>query len=235
MSRTSNSRSRFALASVVVIGLLVLSTGSAAAATGPGTDASFSQSGTSADASAGGCASNGDGTSTCSDVSISIFVGVTKDDVSGTVHARNLCVNVYSYSVDDATGDVAAEPVSESGCRGLSVNALRLGNKLSSVTLASTTVPIAETVCDKSADPIICETGPSHDVRVAGTWTGAGPIFSVNTHSTFDDGACRVTQAEKSQSRGATFAGLFDGHALTADAAQIVDGKTSFTSRCVKP
>ena len=236
MFHLSKPRSRIGLTAAAVIGLLVLSTSSAAAATGPGGNLSYSQDGKSADASSSGCISNGDGTSTCTYLDISLFVGTTSDDVNGTIHARNLCLNVYTYTSVDATGEFVGDPASESGCRGpLPNKAVRFGTKLTSVTLATTTVPIGQVVCDKSADPITCTSGPTHDVQVAGTWTGVGATTYTNSHSVVDDGTCRVTQSEKSHSRGATFAGTFNGSSLTSDAAQIADGKTSFVSRCVTP
>jgi hypothetical protein len=197
---------------------------------------SSSQAGQSADASSSVCASNKDGTTACSDLSLSIFVGTVSDGISGTIHERLLCVNRYSYSYVDATGEFVGEPVSESGCRdGLANKALRFGNRLSSLTLAGTTVSIGQVVCDKSTDPITCVPGPTHDVIVAGTWTGVGPTTYTNSRSVVDDGTCRVTQAEKSHTRGATFVGTFNGSSLTGDAAQIAIGKSSFVSRCTAP
>lgn len=236
MLHLSRPRTHAGLASAGVIALLLLSTGSAAAATGPGGNLSFSQEGKSADASSSGCASNGDGTTSCVDVDVSVFVGTTTDDVSGTVHARNLCVNLNSYTFVDATGEFVGVPVSESGCQGpLSNKALRFGNRLSAVVLARTTVSIGQVVCDKSADPIICVPGPTHDVTVAGTWTGVGPTTYTNSRSVVDDGTCRVTQSEKSHTRGATFVGTFSGMSLNSDAAQIANGKSSYVSRCIAP
>ena len=160
----------------------------------------------------------------------------TSDDVNGTIHARNLCLNVFSYTSVDATGENVGDPTSESGCQGpLPSRALRFGSKLTSVTLATTTVSIGQVVCDKSTDPITCTPGPTHDVKVAGTWTGVGATTYVNSHSVIDDGTCRVTQSENSHTRGATFVGTFNASSLTSDAAQIADGKTSFVSRCVTP
>jgi hypothetical protein len=236
MFHLSKPRSRVGLAAAAVIGLLAISTSSVAAATGPGGNLSYGQDGKSADASSSGCASNGDGTTTCSDVGISLFVGTTTDDVNGTILARNLCLNLYTYTYVDATGEYAGEPTSESGCQGpLPNKALRFGGKLTSVTLATTTVSVGQEVCDKSADPITCVLGPTHDVKVAGTWTGDGPTTYINSRSVVDDGTCQVTQSEKSHTRGATFVGTFNGSSLNSDAAQIADGKTSFRSRCVAP
>ncbi len=233
MAPSPKQRSRFALTAAAVIGLLLLSTSSVAAATGPGTDLSFGQDGQSADASSSACAANGDGTSTCKDVDLSIFVGTHSDDVNGKVHARQVCVNLFSYTYVDASGEFVGDPLSESGCRDtLPIKSLRFGAKLTSVTLASTAIAIGQIVCDKTADPITCVAGPTHDVTIAGSWTGVGPITSTNSRSVVDDGTCRVTQAEKSHTRGAAFEGTFDGQILGSDAAQIVIGKTSFVSQC---
>jgi hypothetical protein len=234
VSQLSALRSRAGLACAGVLALLVLSTGSAAAATGPGGNASFGQDGKSAEASLNGCISHRHGTTTCTDVEISLFVGTTWDDVNGTIHARNLCLNVYTYTVVDATGAFVGEPTAESGCQGpLPSSALRFGGNLTSVTLATTTVPVGQVVCDKSTDPVVCVSGPTHDVKVGGTWTGAGPTLFQDVRSVVDDGTCRVTQSEKSHTRGAAFVGTFNGSRLSSDAAQISDGRTSFLSRCI--
>jgi hypothetical protein len=108
---------------------------------------------------------------------------------------------------------------------------LTIGKNLSSVTLATTTIEVAELVCDEFA----CEPGPSRDVTVRGTWTGVGPITASRSHSSFDDGTCRSRDSGKGSFRSAAFAGTLDGLAVGDDPhAGIASGRFSFRTRCVE-
>ncbi len=108
---------------------------------------------------------------------------------------------------------------------------LTIGKNLSSVTLATTTIEVAELVCDEFA----CEPGPSRDVTVRGTWTGVGPITASRSHSYFDDGTCRSRDSGKGSFRSAAFAGTLDGLAVGDDPhAGIASGRFSFRTRCVE-
>jgi hypothetical protein len=224
----STPRTRFGLMSPVVIALLVLSAGSVAADTNPG-PGTFTQNGKTADVYSGGCDSNGDGTSSCWDAGLSVFAGKMTDSFSGVSHANQVCANVDSYIVDDATGDYIGEPVFESGCKvDLPNGSLTFGRSLASATLATTTISIQQYVCDEYA----CEPGASRDVTVGGTWTGTGPTYFQKYRSTSDDGTCRFNESGKGYYREASFSGTIAGHGLEDAYGSISDGKFTYRSRC---
>jgi hypothetical protein len=225
----SMSRLRFGLASAAIVALLVLSTGSVAADTTPGGDGTFTQNGKTADAYSSDCSSNGDGTTTCSDVGLSIFAGKMSDSFSGVTHANQVCVSIGSFTYDDETGESLAD-FYESGCQvDLAKGTIQFGKGLSSATLATTTISIAQWICNEET----CEPGPSRDVTVVGTWTGVGPTFSSKSRSSGDDGTCRYSDSGKGSSREASFAGTIDGQSLSGDSyASITDGKFTYRSRC---
>lgn len=230
MFTRSTPRTRFGLASVAVIALLVLSAGSVAADTSPGTG-TFTQNGKSADAYAGGCDSNGDGTSTCWDGGLSVFAGKMSDNFSGVSHANQVCVNLDTYTIDDATGDYVGEPIFESGCTvDLPNSTLTFGRNLTSATLATTTISIDQYVCDEYT----CVPGSSRDVTVGGTWTGAGSIYFQKYRSASDDGTCRSNDAGKGSFRDASFSGTIAGHSLGDTYGSISDGKFTYRSRCIE-
>jgi len=229
----SATRFRLGLASAAVIALLVLSTGSVAADTTPGGDGTFTQNGTTAEAFGSDCTPNGNDTTTCSEIGLSVFVGKMSDSFSGVSHANQVCAYVANYTYDDITGDPVGDPVFESGCEvDLSKAAIRIGRNLSSVTVASTTVSIAEYICDE----FTCEPGASRDITVVGTWTGVGPISSSKSRSTYDDGTCRSSDSGKGSSREATFVGTVDGQTITGEKsyAAISNGKFTYRSQCIE-
>jgi hypothetical protein len=214
--------------SVAVIAILALSAGSAAADTNPGLG-TFTQNGKTADVYSGGCDSNGNGTSTCWDAGLSIFAGKMSDSFSGVSHANQVCANVDSYTVDDATGDYIGEPVFESGCKvDLPNGRLTFGRNLASATLATTTISIQQYVCDEYT----CEPGASRDVIVGGSWTGTGPTYFQKSRSTSDDGTCRFNDSGKGYFREASFSGTIAGHGLEDAYGSISDGKFTYRSRC---
>jgi hypothetical protein len=224
----STPRSRFGLMSVAVIAILALSAGSAAADTNPGLG-TFTQNGKTADVYSGGCDSNGNGTSTCWDAGLSIFAGKMSDSFSGVSHANQVCANVDSYTVDDATGDYIGEPVFESGCKvDLPNGRLTFGRNLASAALATTTISIQQYVCDEYT----CEPGASRDVTVGGSWTGVGPTYFQKSRSTSDDGTCRFNDSGKGYFREASFSGTIAGHGLEDAYGSISDGKFTYRSRC---
>ena len=221
-------RARFGLASVAVIAMLVISTGSVAADTGPG-PGTFTQNGKNADVYTGGCDSNGDGTSTCWDVGLSVFAGKMSDSFSGVSHANQVCVNIDSYTVDDATGDYVGDPTFESGCEvDLPNGRLTFGRNLTSATLATTTISVQQYVCDE----FTCVPGVSRDVTAGGTWTGAGPTYFQKYRFTTDDGTCRSNDAGKGYFRDASFTGTIAGHGLADAYGSISSGKFTYRSRC---
>lgn len=231
MFQRSRSGSRLALTAATVIALLILSTGSVAADTGgPVGDATFTQNGTGADAGMSDCASNGDGTTSCSEVWVSVFAGRMSDNVSGVTHANQVCASFVAYTYFDETGEIVGEPNFESGCEvDLPRGTLAFGSKLSSASLATTTVTVARMVCDEFE----CVPGASRDVTVAGTWTGIGPIMYSKWRSVGDDGTCRYGDSGKGHSREASFSGTVDGVSLGDDAyAFLQDGRFTFRSRC---
>jgi hypothetical protein len=214
--------------SLAVIGILVLSAGSAAADTNPGLG-TFTQNGKTADVYSGGCDSNGNGTSTCWDAGLSIFAGKMSDSFSGVSHANQVCANVDSYTVDDATGDYIGEPVFESGCKvDLPNGRMTFGRNLASAALATTTLSIQQYVCDEYT----CEPGASRDVTVGGSWTGTGPTYFQKSRSTSDDGTCRFNDSGKGYFREASFSGTIAGHGLEDAYGSISDGKFTYRSRC---
>jgi hypothetical protein len=224
----SMPRSRYGLMSVAVIAILVLSAGSAAADTNPGLG-TFTQNGKTADVYSGGCDSNGNGTSTCWDAGLSIFAGKMSDSFSGVSHANQVCANVDSYTVDDATGDYIGEPVFESGCTvDLPNGSLTFGRNLASATLATTTISIQQYVCDEYT----CVPGSSRDVTVSGAWTGTGPTYFQKYRSSSDDGTCRFNDSGKGSFRDASFSGTIAGNSLDDAYGSISDGKFTYRSRC---
>jgi hypothetical protein len=230
MFHRSLPRARLGLASAAVIALLALSAGSVAADTSPG-PGTFTQNGKSADVYTGECESNGDGTSTCWDAGLSIFAGKMSDSFSGVSHANQVCVNVDSYTYDDATGDFVGNPIFESGCKvDLRSGTLTFGRNLSSATLATTTISIQQYVCDKDT----CTPGSSRDVTVSGTWTGIGPSYFQKYRSTSDDGTCRSNESGKGSFRDASVSASIAGHSLVDSYGSISDGKFTYRSRCIE-
>jgi hypothetical protein len=152
------------------------------------------------------------------------------DSVSGVIHANQVCVWMDRYTVIDATGALAGDPVSEAGCKAdLPNGTIVFGSKLTSVTLAPTTISIQQMVC---SDKLTCVPGSSREVTVAGAWTGFGPISSSKYRSVGDDGTCRYDEAGKGYLRQASFSGTLDGQSLSLDYASITDGKSTYRSRC---
>ena len=214
-----------------VIGLLVVCAGSVAAATTPPGDVSYSQSGTFAELYTDGCASNGDGSVTCEDRSISLFTGKMSDSASGVSHTNQLCVGVASYTVDETSGEFIGTPSFERGCLAdLPSGTFRIDGRLTSATLADTTVHVVDEACDKFG----CEPGAGRDIQVSASWTGFGPLRTSKAHLSSDDGICRSREAFKGSSRAATISGSIDGQPISSadGAGQLSSGKDSFTSRC---
>ncbi len=152
------------------------------------------------------------------------------DNFSGVTHANQVCVYRERFTYSEDTGDLVGEPLSEFGCKiDLSSGTITFGRKLSTVTLAATTVTIEQMVCDD----VSCEPGSSRDVTVVGTWTGVGATTSSKYRSSFDDGTCRYADSWKGSSRNASFVGTIDGVSLGAEGyAYIQEGKSTYRSRC---
>jgi hypothetical protein len=223
---------RLAAATAAVVGLLAVSVGPVAAATTPGGDASYSQNGSTAELYASSCTDNGNGTMTCSDQEIGIFSGKMTDNVSGVTHTSQLCASVGTYTFDLNTGDYIGEPIFERGCRtDLPSGVIRFGSKLSSATLAATTVTLGQWTCDEYD----CYPGASRDVVIAATWAGFGPIQSGKYRSSGNDGTCRYGEWSNGTSRSANITASFDGQAVNTDqGGYLASGRSGFRSRCTE-
>ena len=233
MFHSSRSRGRFGLTLAAVSALLVLSAGSAAADTGgPGGDGTWTQNGKTADVYAsGGCVLNADATETCTDFGASVFVGKMSSTLSGVTHANQVCVYVDEYTYDTETGDFVAETLGQGCDVDLPSGTIAFASGLSSVTLASRTISVEQTVCDATE----CSPASNRNVTVAGTWTGFGPTFTSTYRYSGDDGTCRYGESGKGANREATFAGTIDGVTVGEDSyASIQDGKFSYRSRCIE-
>jgi hypothetical protein len=216
-----------------VTALLVLSAGSVAADTGgPGGDGTWTQNGKSADVYApGGCILHEDATATCTDLGTSVFVGKMSSTLSGVTHANQMCVFVDQYTYDTETGDLVAETLGQGCDVDLPSGTIAFASGLASVTLASRTISVEQTVCDAEG----CSTGSNRNVTVGGTWTGFGPIVSSKYRASGDDGTCRYGESGKGSNRDATFAGAIDGVTVGEDSyASLQDGKFSYRSRCIE-
>jgi hypothetical protein len=229
----SISRSRFGSATAAaLLALLILSAGSVAASTSPSGDGTYTEMGTRADVYSGGCTPNGDDTTTCSDIGLSVFVGRMSDSFSGVIHGDQVCASVSSYTIDDVTGEQVGDGTYESGCRvDLPNGAIAVGKNLSSVKLSTTTVEIAQYICDEYT----CEPGSSRDISVGGTWTGVGSIYQSKSHSSGDDGTCRTNESGRGSNREASFVGTIDTVAVGSDSfAWLGNGKYTYRSRCTE-
>ena len=234
MRQRSTSRARLGLVSAALMALVVFSTGPVAADTGPIGDATFSQVGKSADAFSGECAPNGDGTTTCSFTSVSVFLGRMSDNVTSVTRLNQVCAYLDTATFVDETGEYVGDPITEAGCEvDLPRGVLAFGTKLTTASLAATTVSIQAIHCDN--DTGTCVAGPSRDVTVVGTWTGVGPTFVSKYRFSGADGTCRYAESGRGSSREATFSGSVDGIALAGDvSAWMADGKQTFRSRCIE-
>jgi hypothetical protein len=232
MIHVSTVRVRLGLASATMLVLVAVSSGPVAADTGPVGDGTFTQNGTSAYFSSGDSLSNGDGTTTYSQTELSVFVGKMRDTVSGVTHSRQVCFFTAVSTYDDETGEIVDGLGYEAGCvSDISSKSLVVGTKLSSVTLAATTISVQRFTCEDKGEE--CEPGAIRDVTVSGTWTGFGPVYSSKDRSSGDDGICRYSQSFSGSSRDAAFTGSLDGQAAAEDSyAWVQDGKMTFRSRC---
>lgn len=214
---------------IAAAGLLVLGASSAAAATPPPLDKSYSQNGTTAETNTSECADDG-AVVTCSDQSIAIFIGKMTDGFSGVSHRNQLCVSLGTYAFDSVTGDLVGEPVFERGCvLDLPSGAARVDSKLASASLATTSLTVAQEVCDKES----CTPGATRAIVVGGSWTGFGLLLASKSRSRFDDGTCRYDDSFKGSGRSASFDGTLDGHPIsTSDFGYLTIGKSAFRSRC---
>jgi hypothetical protein len=230
----STLRARLGLASATMLALVAFSAGPVAADTGPVGDGTFTQNGTSAYLSSGGCLSNDDGTTTCSQTELSVFVGKMSDNVSGVTHSRQVCFFTADVTYDDETGEYVDGFGYEAGCvEDISSKSLVVGTKLSTLTLAPTTISIQRITCEDKGEE--CEFGAIRDVTVSGTWTGLGQVYSSKDRSRGDDGYCRYSQSFSGSSREASFQGSVDGRSAADDSwASLQDGKMTFRSRCVE-
>jgi hypothetical protein len=227
----SHPRAVIRSALIAVVALLSISAGSVAADTTPAIGGTFTQNGTSADVFSATCQPGPGDTTACLEQGISAFTGKMTESVSGTRFRNQICVH-RATSIYDEAGDLVSEPTFEFGCVvDRPASTVTIGKNLSSVTLATTTVEVAEFVCDEFA----CAPGPSRDVTVRGTWTGIGPITASRSHSSFDDGTCRSRDSGKGSFRSASFVGAIDGQAIGHDVeAGIASGRFSYRSRCVE-
>ena len=169
--------------------------------------------GTSANASQdNGCPDNGDGTTTCSGTSLDAFKG----NVSGDF----VCYDEFTFTFENESGDqVSSHELA--GCTDNSGNVSV--NKLASVVLAPTDIPLTVIDCDA----IDCTKGDGGTISFAATWTGIGKTFKSSNTSHSKDPTCVEVDKSKSTSRNATFDGPFD-----ATNASISVGTETFRFRC---
>ena len=159
-----------------------------------------------------GCTDNGDGTTTCSATTLDAFKGKVGGDL--------VCYDDFTFTQENDTGD----PVSSHESFGCTENSGNVRvNKLRSVVLASTDIPLTTQDCDAKGD---C-TESAGTISIAATWTGIGKTFKASSNSHFRDPSCVEVDKSKSTARNATFHGPFD-----ASFASISVGTESFRFRC---
>lgn len=210
-------RTRFRLMAQVVAAIFVL------AFAGPALGASdwqtFRQSGTNAYAFAEACAEDG-AVVTCTGESLDAFEGRIRETGQPTRNVEQVCYNEYTLNYDQLTGEILGS-IGRAGC---SFNAGTLEiDRLTSVSLASTTIDLTEYVCDESS----CTEAPGGSTAVHGTWTGIGDITASKGKFRVDDGTCIQVSADKGTSREAVFVGSVD-----AVGARIGDGSFTFRTTC---
>jgi hypothetical protein len=187
------------------------------------------ESGTSAFAvSESTCTDNGDGTTTCSNTSLDVFVGKSKELGVSTLHAQRAC---YSDATETFV-TTTHESISHTGVFGCDFDAGTLSiTDLTSITLAPTDISLTQFDCDINS----CTETPDGTVVVAGTWTGVGPITSQKGKFRIDDGTCIQADAQRGNFREASFSGTVGGASFTATFAQIGQGTFTFRSSCGLP
>jgi hypothetical protein len=209
-------RLRIRLASAIVAILAAFTFAAPAAAASPWIV--FKEAGTSAVASTSQCVDHSDGTTTCSNQQVDIFRGTSKHTGDPTFKGERVC---YTESMDTFGPNTFIESHGNFGCA-LHGKTLSIKN-LTSITLNPTVIDLTHFDCD----PTGCKETPGGPKTVEGTWTAFGPVIRQSSKYKFDDGTCRQSQADKSRSRQATFAGTF-----SAMDARIAKGSFTFKTTC---
>lgn len=221
---------------VVVLVLLSLAATSALAAP-PGTESfSFSRQGFTAEAGEGDCTTSGD-LVTCTGSNIFVFAGKTREHGSGAIRGTEVCVNFYTDTFNQATGQ-SVSFTSEFGCTTDVGAGLVIESDLSSATIAPTTVTLESETCVAVGDDFECTPGDeTRDVVVEGTFTATSPATPLSYRSFSDDGVCTFRDSFRGTSRSSMFVGTLDGQAVEFSNdengySQIGNGTSSFSQRC---
>jgi hypothetical protein len=215
---------------LAIVALLAFSAAPVSADTTPGGDGTYTQSGASAEAWSQECVANDDATTTCSSLGISAFSGRISDSFSGRTHGSQVCASLETFTFDDETGESVGEPLFENGCLvDLPRGVLAFDRKLTSFSVAPTTLTISQLVCDEET----CEIVSARDVVVEGTWTGFGSIQTGKSHSSYGDDLCRYAETSKQTWREADVDASIDAVAFPDEAyGTISNGRSTFRSRC---